>query len=93
MKITLHILDVSKTMVNETYPMGLNRMDSLKLLVMKLASNIRTLPYRIMVNVFAAMHMEPKRNMSKCPIVNVVERMVWEEPIEIQYTKPVLHQV
>ena len=93
MGTALHILDVSKTIMIETYPKGLNRMDSLNLLVMKLASNIRTLPYRIMDSVFAAMHMEPKLNMSKCPIVNVEERMVWEEAIEILYTKPVLRQV
>ena len=93
MGTTLHILDVLKTMVNETYPKGPNRMDSLNLLVMKLASNIRTLLYRIMDGVFAVMHMEPKLNMSKFPIVNVVDKMVWEHPIKTQYTKPALLQV
>ena len=90
MGTTLHILDVSKTMMSETYLMGPNRMDSLNLLVMKLASNIHTLLYRIMDGVFAVMHMEPKLNMSKFPIVNVVDKMVWEHPIKTQYTKPVL---
>ena len=93
MRKILPTLDVSQMMAIGTYRTVPRNMDSINLLVMKLARTTIILRYKRVVGVLVGTRMETNLNMNKNMTKNAVAREAWEKDGGTQFIKHVSNQV